>query len=224
MKILGVETGRVTLLVDIVEFGEAEGFSAVELFEAARQRYGFAIFPKMPTQSDRQESFRFEHGRVPSLGVSVKLFEIHPFGIVVEANTTEAADAFLDDILAWGEEEFKFRRADHASMRVYASTLVVQFENDVTRILDKWRDFTKMVSAALRDVYKIDLKVQLSKIGMRPDPQAMTPRMSGLLAEFSLERRLFAPFADEKYYSAAPLPTEAHIELLKGIENAILIK
>ena len=47
-----------------------------------------------------------------------------------------------------------------------------------------------------------------SQIGLKPSP-------------FSIERRVNTPFSENTYFSAAPLGTFAHLELLQQFETAL---
>ena len=41
-------------------------------------------------------------------------------------------------------------------------------------------------------------------------------------SHFSIQRRIEAPFSDNKYYSESPLQTEEHIKVLEEFEEAII--
>jgi hypothetical protein len=220
---VATDKGRVVVLTDLLEFGSAPGLRAIDMLELARQRYGFALFPDISKRTNREEPLKFEHGLVPEGGLDVHLFEIHPQGIVAECDTTEHAEAFLDDVFGWAQKELKLKRADQTGIRVYSSSLVVQFENDANGLLAKHKEVVGLISSALRKTYKFSLSAGMARIGIRPDPEELSPRMAGLIVEFSLERRVFAPYSEQKFYSTAPLPTKDHIELLNRLEQAVLV-
>ena len=45
------------------------------------------------------------------------------------------------------------------------------------------------------------------------------PRWSGLLSDFTLERRNFVPYTANRFYSIGPFPTDVHIKVLEHVES-----
>ena len=74
--------------------------------------------------------------------------------------------------------------------------------------------FNNSVSDSLKTYTGIDQKYELSGVVMHYDASdiksAVTP--------FKIERLQQGPFADNKYYSIAPLPTDEHWALLEQFE------
>jgi hypothetical protein len=101
--------------------------------------------------------------------------------------------------------------------------LVVAFESDVDRLLSKGGSLLNLMGSHLRTLYKIDVPPKLQKLTIKPDPELLPNRFTGgILADFTLERRVFGPYASERFYSMAPLPTEQHIRFLKSLEELAL--
>jgi hypothetical protein len=219
MRIVGLELGRVTLLVDLLEIGPTFGIPYDLLAAVLHNRYKFAALPKAPTQEAPQPVFRFERGQLPNGGL-ITLFEIHPQGLVVQAIDTNVADAFLADVLATGAKEYGLRAPSPPPLKVYNSSLVVEFEADMGRLISGWEQLSVLMSASLKRLYAIEKSVELRSVSFKPDPETISTRLaSGLLSDFLLERRSHAPFQLQRFYSLAPLPTQAHIEFLETLEE-----
>ncbi len=221
MKVIAHDNGRVVVLVDILEFGWGKmGATGLTLLAAAQERYNFSIVTDIAKRTNKEEPLRFEHG---SFGeIAITLFEVHQQGLIAECATTENAEEFIEDISAWGAEKYGLARADKGAKRVYSSNLVVQFGSSASALLSNFATISGALSGSLRELYKIDVPSEVSRIAIRPDPERLSPRMQGLLPDFTLERRIFAPYDEQKFYSVAPLPTKAHEKFLKLIEDNAL--
>ena len=221
MNVIGFDSGRVTLLLDILELSPSAGLYAVELIAAIREKYQFAVLPKLPTQDTQpQQVLRFEHGRSNSGYISA--FEIHPQGLVVQSVDTRVCDEFLDDIFAIGAEQFGIRQPSQHARKLYASGFVAEFENDIAGLISKWKNLSALANSYLQRLYELDVTIDLTRISLRPDPERLPHRIVGLLADFTLERRVYVPYSSQRFYSTAPLPTDQHIEFLKALDALAL--
>lgn len=180
-----------------------------------------AVLPKMPTQEAPQNVLRFEHG---SFGAAkrglITYFEVHPQGLVAQGVDTQTVDEFLADVLETGKRDFGLRVSiPPTQVKVYVSSLVVQFETEINRLISKWDQLSRLLGVEMKRFYGIDAPSELRSISFKPDPERLTPRISGLLSDFTLERRSFAPYSLQRFYSIGPLPTEAHIKFLAALEE-----
>ena len=218
MKIVGLEYGRLALLVDLLELGGGGGMHATEMVAAVCARYKFAVPPKIGTQAEPQSVLRFEHGRAPN-EKGIALFEVHPQGLVAQASDTETADDFLRDVLIFAKQHFGAKEPGPLSTTIYTSALVAEFKVDLSGLIAGWSTITSLLGGELKARYGVTAPVEVHRLTLRPDPERMTPRLSGLLSDFTLERRTFVPYAAQRYYSIAPLPTDKHVELLTKLEK-----
>lgn len=215
MRVIGLELGSVKQLVDILELSPPEGIFAVELAGAIVDRYGFT-----PVQNEgSEEVMRFARGRLPDgrKGL-ITLFEVHPHGLVVNSIDTSISEDFLTDLMEMGEKDFGLRQPSPLSKKIYTSNIAVEFEKNLDGMISKWRAMSGILNAYLTDLYQITAGANLNKIAFRPDHNSLPSRLSGLLSDFVLERRVYAPHDSQRFYSVAPLPTAKHIEFLKKLE------
>ena len=217
MKVVGLDSGRVALLVDLVELVPIGGMHDDEVNHTLQQKYNFAV---VSPAKEGGPLLRFERGRAPD-GKPLAFFEVHPQGLVAQAADTRTADGFLADVLAFCEKTLGLREPT-LSKKVYNSSLVVEFETDIGGLLTKSKALFALFGSQLKTLYGIDLPPALQRLTLKPDTERLPPRLGGLLSEFTLERRIFAPFETHRFYSTAPLPTDKHIELLKRVEELAL--
>lgn len=227
MKLVGVESGRVSLLVDLIEIGSRKGLYLPDVGVKVQARYSFVHMPQVPEIGKGDGNFRFEQGQLPqdsAQDAKVSLFEIYPQGIVATANDTEEAEAFIEDFMSWGGHEFGLRAPDVKPMKLYASTLVVEFDDDVDQMLTKWSAVGGLLTGLMKRKYGVTEPVHLQRVTFRHDPEKISPRLGNLLVEFNLERRVYVPFERNRFHSTAPLSTNEHVQMLERIESTFHAK
>jgi hypothetical protein len=106
-------------------------------------------------------------------------------------------------------------------MRGYTSGLIVEFERAAESSLDKLNQINKLLSDAIHSAYGWTYEYNLQRLAFAVDPKLL-PQFRQ--TQFYIERRLNTPYADNRYYSGAPLSTEEHIKLLETIERDLLAK
>jgi hypothetical protein len=224
MKVIGIEYGRVSLLVDLVDLGTRTGVYLPEATSFVQNRYAFVHVPSVPQASQNQQIYRFEQGRIMKgqKQYSISSFEIHPHGLVVQGTDTDAAEHFLEDFFRFGAEHLAMKNPERAPAKVFLSAIVIEFGADTNKLLTKWRELSKLLSTQIEKQYNVKEPVQISRLAMQPDPQNIPPRLSVLLNEFIIERRIYEPYNHQRYFSAAPLRTDDHIALLQKFEEIAL--
>ena len=180
---------------------------------ALRDRYGFAVLPKLPTQEAPQTVLRFEHGRMPDpMRGTITYFEIHPQGMVVQANDTTTADTFFEDVFAVGRKDYGLRGPPAGAKKLYLSSMVVEFETDISRLMSKWNALTGVMNEAFEQLYGLTEPNQVYRLSIKPNPERLPQRWSNLLSDFTLERRNFAPYSANRFYSIGPFPSDLHVK------------
>jgi hypothetical protein len=224
MKVIGIEYGRVWLLVDLLDLGTRTGVYLPEAAALLQNRYAFVHAPSVPPQAQAQQMYRFEQGRltIEQKQYGISAFEIHPHGLVVQGTDTNAAEAFLEDFFMFGIEHLHLKRPEREPTKLFLSAMVVEFGSDANKFLAKWKEISKEVSSQLERTYGINEPAQLSRLSLQPDPQALAPRLAALVNDFTIERRIYEPYGHQRYFTAAPLRTDNHIALLQRLEQIAL--
>jgi hypothetical protein len=153
-------------------------------------------------------------------GIVIHKFTIFSTLLAVETRSdTDDPKKILEDILTWGAENFKLNyNPDMISGFAYVSSLT--FYSDAP-LLD---GNTAMTNLALRtgqlvsDLWKEPVEYRGVSIAVGHDPLSRKYP----IAMFTIQRRVDTRFAEKKYSSEAPLPTNAHLELLEMYERDIV--
>jgi hypothetical protein len=216
MKVIGLESGRLTLLVDVLELSPVKGGSMNSFAEFVCSTYGFV----MSTPPDQQETspWRFQNGEFET-NKRIKLFEIYPSGIVIQSNDTDGCDEFLENLFDLGGKILDLRRPSGFAQKIYMSNIVVEFEERTVQWVQKLQPLQKFLNDRLKKLYGIDSPAVLHRLAFKPDPNSLRPIIANSLSDFALERRIYVPFDTERYYSVAPIPTREHIQLLELLES-----
>jgi hypothetical protein len=221
MKLISTELGRVVRLVPADEYRPIGGFHGPTGFRLLAERYSFGYSPDLrrPWDELNKEGFKFQQGKFVhgNKTINVTDFTIYPDGLVVTAFTTDEAELFLSDVLAWGKEVFGIRDAVTDKHRtLYLSHVVIEFGASPNVLLNGFSRISERLSGLLHSNYGITAPVQLSSLCLNYD-KTETPAWANI-AQFVLERRVNQPYAANRFYSEAPLRTLDHLAFLEVIE------
>jgi hypothetical protein len=214
MKLIAPDTGQSLQLAVMDEVTPLRGgIFLPDFLRQIGERYRF-VTP--PTVIDPQQPAKFQTGALITndLTIPITSLEIYRDGVIVNATQTQDADLALDDFTVWAIARFSLREPITKIPRRYSSTVIVELDGSLNRFIRNFEMLEKVVSAAMGDGGK--LEVTNLKIG--PNPPGELP----LRRTWLIEPRLGQPFVENRYRSAAPLSTEAHLELLSSIEAAII--
>ncbi len=222
MKIISFDSARVTLLFPLEEAAPLGGADGSVIIKALTAKYNFLRPPNWPAPREDLEKngMKFETGRFDFEGspVNILTLAVYSDGVVVDANTTERASAFLDEVITWLRSDFGFRDFITQPKRYFLSQLVVEFEKPMSRLVVEYEKIAQAIDSKLAPIYNTPaglvkfarLDFEINRAGL----QAGLPR-------FFIERRSGASLSQERYYCNAPMPTASHIEVLEEIERTI---
>lgn len=212
MEIVKVRLARATWLFDTQELNPRGLKLYPDVFGAFSKRYQFAVLPTAEEIRSggslyfRQGKFFFE----PSGENAEVEFELHSDGLVASTrHSTEASDAFLQDSVIWfGEQLGAAYPLTLTKKRVYRDELVVSMSvsMNMNMIVTRLERLSVMLSSLSNKSTEI--------IGLRFGSE-------GGSSTLVVERREGSPFDENRYYSAAALPTLQHIEALNLFEQLL---
>jgi hypothetical protein len=217
MKVVNTEGGRILELVALEELRPVGGVYVPDFLRAITARYSF-VQPPTNFEEMLKSGMKFEGGKftlADNTVVSIKELSLHNDGIICEAFNTQIADLVLDDFVAWAIAEFKLHQPLSAPRRTYTSSIICDFEKDVEPGLGKIARLSSLLSKALGDAYGWKYKYELFRLGLNVDPRTI-PQYR--LTNFIFERRTGIEYSKNRFFSIAPLTTEAHIHLLEVFE------
>jgi hypothetical protein len=190
------------------------------LIKALEDRYLFLQVPRTIADYNFENGVTFLSGVFRGQSVIDK-FQVYARGIVCETKEeTDLSDQFLDDLLDWAEADLKLEVPDRASMpRAYFSQIEIRSSTKFGAALKMFSGVGRSISNIVQS-YRSSLvsSFELSSIKLNVDATAIkgpTP------FEFIFERRINTPYSENVYFSAAPLRTKDHLQILQELENEL---
>lgn len=217
MEVVSVTLARVVILVSTDELNPSGKVPVLKIAAGLAEHYGFAKFPKTLDEWSAPSGAEFVAGQLGDIAISKAT--LFARGMVVEtASSTEDSEKALNDMLTWGAETFGLLRPSPDRPRWYASELVFKSQMSLDSMHPVLRIVAEKVSASLAN-----------------DPRRLAPYETTMIhwnfddtnlklppGPFRIERRVGAPFSDNKWFSSAPLPTDQHIAILEECERALM--
>lgn len=222
MRLIAHESSRVTILFpfeEVVPIGGADGKAIVA---AIAHKYEFLHLPDLSVGRDElnKNGLVFESGAFDHLGdrSNIHSLKVYNDGVNIDALTTEAAEAFWNELLNTIRTEYGFREFVSHPRKYFWSQVVVEFDNRLSNLLSSYEKIVSKIRSAVAPTYgenisncwfaRLDLRWD-STDRKNPDP---APR-------FTIERRNGVPFDQERYFCGAPMQTKEHISILEMIES-----
>jgi hypothetical protein len=215
MNILYVGLARTIWLFDLALLNPT-GMSLKGVIEEIAKRYQFAKAPKNELDFDDQRSLSFKGGtfvgqrKVPILvGLNI-YFD----GFVADTmSSTDETIEFLNDLAKWLNDTYglavpRERRVNYLSQIDFRSDVpLVSLNRRLEAFVENLETFAKDKERH----YEVgSIQLWTEDVG-KP----------GSTAPVKIERKISAPFSANHYFSQAPLPTKAHIELLGEFETIL---
>lgn len=220
MKIISFDSARVTWLLPLEEFAPASGSNSVSVIGEIATRYNFGQVPTITSrEAMAKNGLQFGMGRFEVDGTQfiVTDFVVYNDGLVAVAEKTEWAEAFLENVVSWVKSEFGFREVSSGIRKLYGSTLIVDFEKPLSRLLSGYNQIAELISSRSITIMPDPHPMQFSRLDFEVDKTSLEGQTA--LPKFVMERRAGVPFSQERYYTVAPMHTADHIEVLTEIEK-----
>ncbi|KAF0142277.1 MAG: hypothetical protein FD153_625 [Rhodospirillaceae bacterium] len=216
VKVVSFTSGVVISLFPMDEFAPLVRLNERQLLDEIGKRYSFGLIPDMRVSRAElgKTGLVFESGahNTPDGTVTIVSVSIHNDGVIVRAATTKQAERFVGDLKEWLIAERGFRRVSTTSL--YLSELVVDFERPLSSTFKNFETISNLVTNKVAEHREVTLSA-LAGFAIEFVGAASPPR-------FSIERRVGASFGQERYFCSAPLRTEAHVEVLRELEQQCL--
>lgn len=217
MKLLSIIRARSIWLFTVNDLNPNGKYIEAEVTTGMAARYGFS---KIPTPKDIQaarennEPIKFLGGHFGKKGKEAVIdFSVYKDGLIADArSSTTDTDAFLEDLLTWLTKEFGLlSHKEIVQRKVYASEMHVSTSRSLSLINPKLNELHALISSKADGF--VDVRMELGAIGFWADQVLPTKP-----APFRFERAEGIAFAENRYYSIAPCKTEAHLDVLNGLE------
>lgn len=217
MNLLSINLARSIWLGPTIDFNPRGMRLDHSLFPYLIKTYQFKKYPLQTETPDVTKGIIFEEGafvvegeNLP-VGITLTIFND---GLVADTrSSTSYADAFLEHMLSQASEIFKIPSFQLIlKEKLYISQVFVSTDKSIELINPK----LKKLSEYLYQYFEKTKDFQAGGISFWCDQ-----KYKNNPAPFTFERTLNVPFSENRYYSAAPLPTEKHLELLDMLEKIL---
>ena len=222
MELLHINTARVIWAMHISDLNP-RGRNLDSLLKWLVSRYKFEKYPASSHLEDQSTGYvfatgSFSRGQPEDDNVYVDLTIFNDGVVANTRSSTKDTEAFLFEAitLAAAEVHLVFR-PEMIWKKLYLSEIDVRMDKPLTLLNPRLKAFAERISVLQGNVPPITY--DLTSIVIPPDPSLQQWRPS----QFQLERRLNLPASQNRYYSAAPVQTDDHLELLKLFEDNILV-
>jgi hypothetical protein len=219
MKLAAVTKARALGIIGIDELNLGGKVRFADCIGPIVERYGFLVFPKEPKDFDLSDKgARFESGKAD--GVTIDSLVVYDGALLVDTlSNTSDSRRILIEMLEWGRDTLGLTYVDgmikqwgYISDIIFFTDfpLLSSMSSPVQKLAQKTSRFTE-------DLWN-GLKYEPNNLSISHDPGAR----KNAVASFFIQHRVNTTFAENKYYSEAPLPTDLHIQFLEEFETDVL--
>jgi hypothetical protein len=203
--------------------------SSQDMMAAIKARYSFSLSMPNVGGTAFPQPMIFHSGKFTHDGISHVITQLvmEYVGDVAASDSTDVADAFLDDLYIFIDEKFEFRTRSAQYSPSYLSVIVAEFSarfegkiSDLGRIAQLFNGLARNKDA---NIYRLEWGYEKTKpfppnvVTLQPQSQTETVEQS----QFVLERRAGVSFNINRWYCSAPLKTNDHLRLLEQIESLL---
>jgi hypothetical protein len=218
MKLLSVNLARSLWFFSLLEINP-KGLNLYPIIiPLLVDSYKFKIHPSVNDVLDESKGVKFEHGEfITKDGNAIMInMTVFPDGIMADTrSSTNDSDAFLTEILTRLSEDFNLPHYKQIVKRInYISQLHVSTNKPLETINPKLNEISKYLADNVLGFREVIFEV--GGISFWPDQANANKPIN-----FNFERVLNVPFSENKYFSAAPLQTDKHLELLDKLEKIL---
>ena len=217
MQLLAVLLARVTAISQLNEWDPRGRWYLPDFIKAMVDRYGFQKYPKTLEEYNVQTGATFVAGKMGD--TVIDSYTIFQGGLVVDTRScTDNSEKILNDITEWFSGLTGANPAgDKISRKFYLSQLSFRSDIKLDALNPKLQSLASRLTSSVSQYGKQKTEFETTGISFQFDSQ----RGLRLALPLRIERLEGVPFEENKYFSAAPLPTDEHISFLNEFELAL---
>jgi hypothetical protein len=218
MRITAIKLARVIALFDTDELTPSGEISSTKFIAEAAKKFEFQKFPTAGEPVDEKNGLVFLDGTWNDTPV-MKL-TIFNDGIILETNTsTSRSLQILKESLHWAKQELGLHFEEEMLRRIrYLSFLSFFSEAPILTHSQPMNNAAKAMAELMASITGQPRKYEGTRIDLDFDHSANRDT----IAPFTIQRLGVESFESNRYFSQAPLPTEAHIALVEQFEADVL--
>ncbi len=219
MQLSAVHLARILLFLEVAELNPRGIAYYPTVSSSLVKHFGFKKYPEKPEDFDLSKGIFFEDGYMAD--VTIERLVIYENGLQLDTRRdTEHSEQMLLYALQWAKELNLTFWPEMVKRKAYVSQIGFYGEAPLLGTNPLLNSFSERISKTVSDNLKAAIAFQplAILIGQDPGTQGIP------IASFSIERRAQSPFSENKYFSAAPVPTEMHLQMVEEYEKSILAK
>jgi hypothetical protein len=216
MELLSIRTARLLAFFPTDEINPRGRSIIHDVFPAFVERYKFIKFPQKAEEFDETNGVRFENGTWNGLDTTIVIYNN---GIMVDTrSSTDDSEKVLEDALKWAADTFGLTyQPEMLARKAYLSELDVKCDIPLEALNPKLEAFVNKLTQTVSGLTGQSLNFKASALWINFD----SAFAKGPASPFRFERLVEIPFAENKYYAGAPLPTKTHLEFLEELEAVL---
>ncbi len=219
MRVMNVVAARSTWLFDLADLNPKGKSLFPEIGEWLKDTYSFKESPEPSAVTDDGKGMIFKKGEFQAreeVFVDVELTLFNDGLVANSSSSTEDTDKFLQNVIDSAVTEFSLTfDPDMLRRRLYLSELNVKFDQPLANLNPKLTQFADKLSAMCKDV--IAKPFETGGLSFWTDVTLAVYK----IPPFTIERKLNAPFNENRFYTKAPVQTENHKTLLTELEQIL---
>lgn len=221
MRVISVDVARASWLFPLTELNPT-GRNFTAAFAGLTQRYNFKKYPKHSLDFDPEaKGLIFEEGDFKNrdgINIIVKL-SVFADGVVSDAwSSTRDAEDFLKDALQWLKAEHGFGLPPDRPLRtLYLSQLTVAMDKNPATAIPKLQPLMDLVSSKTAETDRPTDGFMFAGFSF----WAKDWNKPGAPGAYRFEIKAGSIPNENRYFAAAALPTEAHVETLNELERLL---
>jgi hypothetical protein len=220
MRVIGPDGARLIVPFAPEELRPPSGLDTAEFVRATGERYNFVTRPNLQELKGDYSTLEFKTGSLSKGNKRISIISLSVLlnGIVIDAITSEDAELFFEDIFDWASGAFHLGRPTEQK-RFYISNIVVEFDRKFEETIPAFQKILGIVNPEIKKFARVSADVNLLRLAFNCDPQSIPP--GTVRTDFIIERRAGSAYDQNRYFCAAPFPTQTLITKLEEIERAL---
>jgi len=215
MNVISKEAAIASLKFIADEIKPSSGFSLAALGKEIAERYEFGKIPTL--QETATKGAIFQHGRLVSKKINIAEMGVFNDALTATTTDTNSSVTVVNDLFVFLKKNFGVREPSTKPIRAFTSQLVVEFENNPEKTFKAFDPLIALLQDEQEALNGIKQKIQFNRIDFASDPT----QGAATNAVFLIERRAGVPYATNRYFCKAYLPTGAHIRALELLDKIL---
>ena len=219
MNLLSVKLARAIWLINLLDLNP-RGRNLQAIIPSIIAKYKFRGFPVKPEDFNLTNGVKLLGGVFQKDSETEINIDLTVFGDGLIADTrssTDDSDQFLDELLTLATNELGLVPYNKVlRTKSYVSELLVWTDKSLNAINPKFEKIAKLINSLIKGHSHHPIAFETVGITFWTDQTITLPP-----GPFRFERVSDIPFAENRYFSAAPLQTDAHLEVLTNFEKIL---